>query len=100
MDLIPERKPIKPLGLVKRVMSFDLIVALMYMKNVIYKMKLLTQSLMPSQLNIIGAIYLSSLLLLNILGIINLGSNNIGSAQKIKIYDVRPSVQGLNAGIS
>ena len=58
---------------------------------------------MSAQLNIFDAMYLSSVLLLNLLEDINLGSNSmemhIGSAQKVKIYDFRPPVQGLNIDV-
>ena len=40
---------IKLIGLYKRVLSLDFIVSLMFMKNVMYKMKVLTESLESAQ---------------------------------------------------
>ena len=48
----------KSLGVYKRVLSFDFIVSLMFMKNVMYKMKVLTESLESVQLNVIDAVSL------------------------------------------
>lgn len=45
-------------GLYKRVLSFDFIVSVMFMKNVMYKVKMLTESLESMQLNVIDAVSL------------------------------------------
>ena len=46
----------KALGLKKRVLSFDFILSLMFMKNILYKMKVLTECLESEELNAIDAV--------------------------------------------
>lgn len=46
----------KALGLQKRVVSFDFIVSLMFMKNILAKMRLVTEALESVELNVIDAI--------------------------------------------
>jgi hypothetical protein len=45
-------------GLSKKILSFDFILALYFMKNIMYKMKIVTQKLESIELNVIDALLL------------------------------------------
>jgi hypothetical protein len=46
------------LGLVKKLLSFDFVVSLLFMKNIMYKTKILTEKLEATELNILDALML------------------------------------------
>ncbi|XP_050298067.1 uncharacterized protein LOC126740374 [Anthonomus grandis grandis] len=58
---IDNKSKSKALGLYKRMLCFDFIVCLMFLKNIFYKMKIITEILEQDDLNIIDAVNMISL---------------------------------------
>lgn len=57
-QLLDKNTKTQALGMIKKLLTFDFIVSLYFMKNIMYKMKILTESFEAKDLNIIDALML------------------------------------------